>query len=108
MAHFVIHNDIKTVGTLHGYVQFWKQHWSVAEKLGYTYHSDYGFRVDTANKTFQTDDKFLMYAFSPRCCNGLDYDSALNIIEAWKYFSKLGYTTDCTFLTKKLWKKEKK
>lgn len=93
---YYVYDDMKLVSNVWGYCHNWKSHIKVAEKLGYKYSNDYGFKVDPVRKEFQADDVLLanVLAGNLRAATPNDYRDAQEIVKAWKYFKRLGYTND--------------
>lgn len=92
---FFVWDDLRTVCDNWGYCHLWKQHLAKAEKLGYKLSNSYGFEVHTDTKKFVVRDKLTFESVMlHHSVNPNSIKDAQEIIKAWNYLKKRGYTTD--------------
>lgn len=119
----LILNDIKVVCSIHGYCYLWKSHLKIAERLGYTLKSGYGFRVDTVDKLMgickETERMIVTLLSYDHRNDAVDNDlidddgrythndmkDVMEIFKAWEYLKKLGYDTHSKVLKNKTYSK---
>lgn len=119
----LILNDIKVVCSIHGYCYLWKSHLKIAERLGYTLKSGYGFRVDTVDKLMgickETERMIVTLLSYGHRNDAVDNDliddngrythndmkDVMEIFKAWEYLKKLGYDTHSNVLKNKTYSK---